>query len=61
MIALSAELLLHTLIREENMLGDLEDRAVILGGELGQVPGIGYECTAWLCYGVANTVGFRAN
>jgi len=26
----------------------LEDRAVILGGELGQVPGIGYECTAWL-------------
>jgi len=30
------------------MLGDLEDRAVILGGELGQVLGIGYECTAWL-------------
>jgi len=34
------------------MLGDLEGRAVILGGELGQVPGartgIGYECTAWL-------------
>jgi len=26
-------------IREENMLGDLKDRAVILGGELGQVPG----------------------
>jgi len=35
------------LIREENMLGDLEDRVVILGGELGQVPRIGYECTAW--------------
>jgi len=27
------------LIREENTLGDLEDRAVILGGERGQVPG----------------------
>jgi len=26
------------LIREENMLGDLEERAVILGGETGQVP-----------------------
>jgi len=46
-IALSAELLLH-LIREENMIGDLEDGVVILGGELGQVPGIPYECTAWL-------------
>jgi len=30
------------------MFGNLEARAVILGGELGQVPGIGYECTAWL-------------
>jgi len=30
------------------MPGDLEDRAVILGGELRQVPRIGYECTAWL-------------
>jgi len=30
------------------MLGDLEDRAVILGGELGQVLGSRYECTAWL-------------
>ena len=36
------------LIREEHMLGDLEDRVIILDGELGPRTGIEYECTAWL-------------